>query len=1138
MASTKFLEEDLRTDVDEFTVSAIVGGSTDTNIVTAPSDDAKPPQKPPQQEQLSDFQQHLLNDNNNLLNSSSSSSSNQDNNSSAILVSNGHQSSAISDPNNALNENEKKSNDNINIIYNASDSEPSSVLANFAPTNAIATTVPPEKVVTNINNNSDDKCANQSLQQSEKQQHQHQHQQQQQTTTNYFAHQPSSESTAEVGVSHQNQHITQNQSHQPLLQQPLRQAQQIVTQQQQQQSVQVQPAMSKNNEPVKLVYPSKIPNGTINLATIPSQQQQPNIMHTSTSMAANSGTNTVTGQQPQTIVIKNQANQNIVANSMIPGVQLVNMRPNAPVAQTKTVATVSPRVVISNPHMVATRPTNPGITLSALQPGQPGSALLLKTENGQYRLLHYGPSTQTTQQTLPNSGANPTIRIQTVPSVSRFTGPPLALRKTIVTQQPVKTKASTATPIVVNSVHTTPAINTVTTRSRESINTSQLPPIASVAPVSHSIQQSALPPQPQIQTQQMNATNAIPTSNVTTSATPSHANLHNTKEKCRKFLSNLLELSSREPKPVEQNVQELIQELIDANVEPDQFCDRLERLLNASPQPCLIGFLKKSLPLLRQSLVMKELSIEGIKPPPHSVAFGTYATSNIATQVRPVVNLPAVRMVPQQTRPATITRHTAPVRLRLNAVQTEPNGAIQAPINVPRMVNSTQIRASSGAAIIHQQHPANVQIQSHPPALHPVSQNTFAPGGAQIRAASVPVARPAPAVQIRQTVTENGAHIIQQNAKMLKTAANTIQQQQSTTPTMKVGSTQIKPIINAANATAPQPIVIPQPPIIKSEPVDTNKSIAKETSATTLISTSNANATTTPAPPKMVPIKSQAAASAKSSAANKEKERKASASFFQQSSMSSSMYGDDDINDVAAMGGVNLAEESQRILGSTELIGRQIRSCKDEVFLHLPALQSRIRNIMAKHGLEEPGNEVAVLVSHACQERLKNIVEKLAVIAEHRIDIIKIDPRYEITKDVRGQIKFLEELDKAEQKRHEEQEREMLMRAAKSRSKTEDPEQAKLKAKAKEMQRAEMEELRQRDANLTALQAIGPRKKPKLESDTATATAAGGSTLGIGGATVPLRPRIKRVNLRDMIFYLEQERDTCRSTMLYKSYLK
>lgn len=61
---------------------------------------------------------------------------------------------------------------------------------------------------------------------------------------------------------------------------------------------------------------------------------------------------------------------------------------------------------------------------------------------------------------------------------------------------------------------------------------------------------------------------------------------------------------------------------------------------------------------------------------------------------------------------------------------------IQNPINVPRMVNSAQIRASSGAII--QQHPANVQIQSHPPALHPVSQNTFAPGGAQVRFQSIP----------------------------------------------------------------------------------------------------------------------------------------------------------------------------------------------------------------------------------------------------------------------------------------------------------------------------------------------------------------------------------------------------------------
>lgn len=57
----------------------------------------------------------------------------------------------------------------------------------------------------------------------------------------------------------------------------------------------------------------------------------------------------------------------------------------------------------------------------------------------------------------------------------------------------------------------------------------------------------------------------------------------------------------------------------------------------------------------------------------------------------------------------------------------------------------------------------------------------------------------------------------------------------------------------------------------------------------------------------------------------KEKEKKSSVQYSSQPFVDDKMAGDDDINDVAAMGGVNLAEETQRILGSTEMIGTQIR---------------------------------------------------------------------------------------------------------------------------------------------------------------------------------------------------------------------
>ncbi|KAM4692284.1 transcription initiation factor TFIID subunit 4 [Rhinophrynus dorsalis] len=259
-----------------------------------------------------------------------------------------------------------------------------------------------------------------------------------------------------------------------------------------------------------------------------------------------------------------------------------------------------------------------------------------------------------------------------------------------------------------------------------------------------------------------------------------------------------------------------------------------------------------------------------------------------------------------------------------------------------------------------------------------------------------------------------------------------------------------------------------------------------------------------------------------------------------------SFRDDDDINDVASMAGVNLSEESARILATnSELVGTLTRSCKDETFLLPSLLQRRILEIGKKHGITEIHPDVVGYISHATQQRLQNIVEKISETAQQKNISHKEDERYEQSSDVRTQLKFFEQLDQIEKQRKDEQEREILMRAAKSRSRQEDPEQLRLKQKAKEMQQQELAQMRQRDANLTALAAIGPRKKRKVESpgpgsgsETSSTSTATASSSGGGSSRQFTRQRITRVNLRDLIFCLENERETSHSLLLYKAFLK
>ncbi|XP_031167726.1 transcription initiation factor TFIID subunit 4 isoform X2 [Sander lucioperca] len=237
---------------------------------------------------------------------------------------------------------------------------------------------------------------------------------------------------------------------------------------------------------------------------------------------------------------------------------------------------------------------------------------------------------------------------------------------------------------------------------------------------------------------------------------------------------------------------------------------------------------------------------------------------------------------------------------------------------------------------------------------------------------------------------------------------------------------------------------------------------------------------------------------------------------------SGSYREDDDINDVASMAGVNLREENAQIL--TSVVGSVVQSCQDQPFLSPNPVLSRILRTGQALGVTDVAPEVLALVSHATQECLRGLLEKLSVMAEHRKPALKEDPWHAKVSDVRSQLRFLEEVESLKKKRKDEEERERLLRLARSRSHTEDPQQQQLKQRAKEFQQIEAAQLQQREANLTALAAIGPRKKRPLEQS---------------GSQVTLLPRqrVTRVVLRDLLLCMEQDHFLSHSLTLYKAML-
>ncbi|KAM4802923.1 transcription initiation factor TFIID subunit 4B [Urocitellus parryii] len=597
-------------------------------------------------------------------------------------------------------------------------------------------------------------------------------------------------------------------------------------------------------------------------------------------------------------------------------------------------------------------------------------------------------------------------------------------------------------------------------------------------------------------------------------------------KKCKNFLAMLIKLacSGSQSPEMGQNVKKLVEQLLDAKIEAEEFTRKLYVELKSSPQPHLVPFLKKSVTALRQLLPNSQSFIQQCVQQTSGEVVITTCTS---TATPPVAT-------------TTVSSAQSEKPIIVSGTSTSRTVSVQAlnPLAGPG-------GAKTGVVTLHSVGPASV------------------PGGTTAGTVLLQTSKPL-VTSVPNTVTNVS---LQPEKPVVSGAAVTL-----ALPSVTFGETSaaalcipsVKPVISSAGTTPDKPVIgtpvqikLAQPGPLLSQPAGVPQAvkvkqlvvqqpsggIAKQVttishSPALTIQKSGQNKmpvnTVIPATSilKQITLPGNKILSLQASTLQKNKVKENGTTCFRD---------EDDINDVTSMAGVNLSEENACILATnSELVGTLIQSCKDEPFLFIGALQKRILDIGKKHDITELNSDAVNLISHATQERLRGLLEKLTTIAQHRMTTYKASENYILSSDTRSQLKFLEKLDQLEKQRKDLEEREMLLKAAKSRSNKEDPEQLRLKQKAKELQQLELAQIQHRDANLTALAAIGPRKKRPLESGTEglkdNFLASGASSLT--ATKQLLRPRITRVCLRDLIFCMEQEREMKYSRALYLALLK
>uniref|UniRef100_A0A915KF64 Transcription initiation factor TFIID component TAF4 C-terminal domain-containing protein n=1 Tax=Romanomermis culicivorax TaxID=13658 RepID=A0A915KF64_ROMCU len=410
------------------------------------------------------------------------------------------------------------------------------------------------------------------------------------------------------------------------------------------------------------------------------------------------------------------------------------------------------------------------------------------------------------------------------------------------------------------------------------------------------------------------------------------------------------------------------------NMNTPDFIDKVHGLLGSKPQPSLLPFLEKTLPLVKEAFNAGEFVLNGLSsnasvaPPPTSPA-----------QIVPSVNLPNISATPITiSRPSFNPQQQQILRPLLQQQhQIAPNN--QPPVRgQQQFVFATIQPSTTGGGSTTQNVAANITLGTAPVTLQAVSNNgstvlTMAPrfysttnNARLFPIKNVAVGQVVPMSQVRSSAAFDSATVgtpsgsspaiaagasrpsVQQQPQQFQVFATTSQQQAVVRPQFQTANVATATIISQVQQQQQslnrlqfqqQRIVVPsqsQPQSLRPSSVAAQlnyplpgTSMLAESPRTTTVQT----------------FRSAAIMQAEPSTSFKQQQ------FQTPATPEKFKEPDDDINDVAAMGGVNIAEESQKILDATsDILSHESRSCgKEELLLHKGALSSRIRAACSRY---------------------------------------------------------------------------------------------------------------------------------------------------------------------------------------------